>query len=159
MSPAEAPPCHAGILPGVLAAQFVVAVRRTPAPALDPTLYGPLAVPSIRIDRVAEHALVVTPSGELDLVSVPALREAIEDALSAVASVVVDLTAVSFIDSSIVGVLATASTDVARREAGSQLVVVSPPGSHPRRVLDMVRAATFLRLYDDRPAALASIGW
>ena len=158
MSPAEPPPCHAGILPGVLAAQFA-APQQTPPPALDATLYGPRAVPSIRIDRVAEHALVVTPSGELDLVSAPALREAIEDALSAVASVVVDLTAVSFIDSSIVGVLATASTDVARREAGSQLVVVSPPGSHPRRVLDMVRAATFLRLYDDRPAALASIGW
>ncbi len=125
----------------------------------DRTRYGVGAVPSIRIESVTEHALVVSPEGEVDLASAPALREAIEDALSAVASVVVDLTAVSFIDSSIVGVLATASTDVARREAGSQLVVVSPPGSHPRRVLDMVRAATFLRLYDDRPAALASIGW
>ena len=98
MSPAEPPPCHAGILPGVLAAQFAAPVQRTPPPALDATeLYGPRAVPNIRIDRVAERALVVTPSGELDLVSAPALREAIEDALSAVASVVVDLTAVSFI--------------------------------------------------------------
>ena len=157
MSPAEPPPCHAGILPGVLAAQFADAVP--PKGTGDRTRYGVGAVPSIRIDSVTEHALVVSPEGEVDLASAPALREAIEDALSTVASVVVDLTAVSFIDSSIVGVLATASTDVARREAGSQLVVVSPPGSHPRRVLDMVRAATFLRLYDDRPAALASIGW
>jgi anti-sigma B factor antagonist len=158
MSPAEPPPLPRWHPPR-RSRRAVCGRGRFPLLTTDRTRYGVGAVPSIRIESVTEHALVVSPEGEVDLASAPALREAIEDALSAVASVVVDLTAVSFIDSSIVGVLATASTDVARREAGSQLVVVSPPGSHPRRVLDMVRAATFLRLYDDRPAALASIGW
>jgi len=113
----------------------------------------------IRTEQVAKHALVITPSGELDLASVPALREAIDTALASVASVVLDLSGVSFIDSSIIGVIATASRDVARREAGAQRVVASLLGSRPRRVLDMVNAETFLRLYDDRTAALASIGW
>lgn len=99
------------------------------------------------------------PTGELDLASVPSLRTAIEDASATVASVVLDLTRVSFIDSSIVEVIVAASTDIARREAGSQLVVASLPDSHPRRVLNMVRADAFVRLYDDRDAALASIGW
>ena len=114
---------------------------------------------SIRVDRAAEHALVVSPSGELDLASAPALRDALDDALATVASVVLDLSEVSFIDSSIIGVIVTASKDVARREAGSQLVVASPHGSHPRRVLDMVNADEIIRLYDDRHAALASITW
>ena len=113
----------------------------------------------IRTEQVAEHALVLAPSGEVDLASVPALREAIDTALASVASVVLDLADVSFIDSSIIGVITTASRDVARREAGTQLVVAAPPGSHPRRVLDMVNAETFLRIYGDRTAALASIGW
>jgi anti-anti-sigma factor len=116
-------------------------------------------VSEIRTEHVAAQAVVVTPRGELDLASGPALRTALEDALTQVASVVLDLSDVSFIDSSIIGVIAGTSRDVARREAGSQLVVVSPPGSHPRRVLDMVAARDFLRLYDERAEALASIGW
>jgi len=116
-------------------------------------------VTEIRTEHVAAQAVIVTPRGELDLASGPALRTALEDGLTQVASVVLDLSDVSFIDSSIIGVIATTSRDVARREAGSQLVVVSPPGSHPR-VLDMVAAARdFLRLYDERAEALASIGW
>ena len=121
--------------------------------------YGFRLVAGIRTDRVTERGLVVVPSAALDLASVPCLRTAIEDAQAVVASVVLDLSEVSFIDSSIVGVIASANKDVARLEAGSQLVVVSPPGSHPRRVLDMVKAETFVRVYDDRTAALTAIGW
>jgi anti-anti-sigma factor len=116
-------------------------------------------VTEIRTEQVAEHALVITLNGELDLGSVTVLREAIEDALARVASVIVDLSAVAFIDSSIVSVIAVASGDVARREAGTQLVIISPPGSRPRRVLDLVRADGFVRLCDDRTMALDSIGW
>lgn len=55
--------------------------------------------------------------------------------------------------------IVVASDDVARRKHGNQFVVASPPGSHPRRVLDLVDADQFIRLSDDRAAALASIGW
>jgi anti-sigma B factor antagonist len=115
-------------------------------------------VPSIRTERV-DDALIVVAGGELDLASAPELQRAIEDALAVAASVVVDLSGVRFIDSSIVAALTVASSDVARREAGTQIVVVSPPGSHPRRVLDMVKVDAFVRLCDDRAAALASITW
>jgi anti-anti-sigma factor len=117
-------------------------------------------MPSIRIERGDDRSsIIVIPLGELDLAFAPRLAEALEEVLAAYGSVVLDLGEVDFIDSSIISVITTASRDVARREAGTQLVVVSPPGSHPRRVLDMVGADAFVRLFDDRSSAVASIGW
>jgi anti-anti-sigma factor len=115
-------------------------------------------MPSIRVESGGNHALVIA-GGELDLASAGHLRDAIEEALSAAASVIVDLTDVVFIDSAIVGVIATASNDVARREAGAQIVVVSPPDTNPRRVLNMVQADAFVRICDDRASALRSTDW
>jgi anti-anti-sigma factor len=124
-----------------------------------PTGTAPARVTQIQTERVTEQAIIVVPSGELDVALAPELYEAIQDAFAVVASVVVDLSEVDFIDSSIVAVITMASGDVARREAGTQLVIVSPPGSRPRRVLDLVRAEGFVRLCDDRTVALDSIGW
>ena len=104
----------------------------------------------IQTEHVTEQALIVHPRGELDVASVPALRDAIDAALGRAASVILDLSDVGFIDSSIVSVIVVASADVARRKHGNQFVVASPPGSHPRRVLDLVDADQFIRLRRSR---------
>lgn len=110
----------------------------------------------IRTEHVAAQTIVVAPSGELDLASAIELVDALDSAFATVPSVVLDLSEVTFIDSSIVGAVASTNGAVAALP-DARFVVVSPPGSRPRRVFEMVGAEEFLRLYDNRSAALASI--
>ena len=70
---------------------------------------------------------IVAARGELDLHTAPQLASALTPAIDAGDRVIVDLTGVTFIDSSGVGVLVTALERA--RPTGTTLVVVAP---HPR---------------------------
>ena len=107
-------------------------------------------------EHVAAQTIVVAPSGELDLASATDLVDALDSAFATVPRVVLDLSQVTFIDSSIIGAIASINRAMAALP-DAQFVVVSPPGSRPRRVFEMVDAEQFVRLYDDRSTALASI--
>jgi anti-anti-sigma factor len=111
----------------------------------------------IRTEHVAAHVIVVAPSGELDVASAVELVDALDAAFATVPTVVLDLSEVTFIDSSIVGAVASTSRAVAGLP-DARFVVVSPPGSRPRRVFEMVDAEQVATLYDDRSAALTSTG-
>ena len=100
---------------------------------------------------------MVAPSGELDVASAVELVDALDAAFATVPTVVLDLSEVTFIDSSIVGAVASTSRAVAGLP-DARFVVVSPPGSRPRRVFEMVDAEQVATLYDDRSAALTSTG-
>jgi stage II sporulation protein AA (anti-sigma F factor antagonist) len=113
-------------------------------------------VTEIRTEHVTAQTIVVAPSGELDLASAIELVDALDSAFATVPSVVLDLSEVTFIDSSIISAVASTNHAVAALP-DAQFVVVSPPESRPRRVFEMVGAAQFVRLYDDRSTALASI--
>ncbi len=100
-------------------------------------MLGPDRTPSRR---------VVTASGEVDIASAPRLRDALFDAvLDADGDVVVDLTAVTFMDSTGLGVLANAYKRLGSH--GRRLVVKSPT-KKVRRVLEVCRLDEVIQIED-----------
>jgi len=96
---------------------------------------------------------IVAPHGEIDLSTVADFREQIADATAAEpASLVIDLSGVSFIDSSVLGAVIEAS-DRARR-AGRRFAVVAPHGSAPAVTIGLAGLRGVLPVYDTRDAAL-----
>jgi anti-sigma B factor antagonist len=107
------------------------------------------------IDRREEPSVsIVLLAGEHDLSTASRLARELEEACGAAGSVVVDLTKVSFLDSSVVKVLLTAREGVLGREDGFALV--APPASFASRVLTLMVGAA-IPTYPDLGAAVASV--
>jgi anti-sigma B factor antagonist len=88
--------------------------------------------PSVHVDH---NTVVVAPTDELDLATVPALRAALRDALAAGCAVVrVDLAAVTFLDSTALAALVETWRDATGR--GMRFEVVHP-AVNVRRVLEI----------------------
>jgi anti-anti-sigma factor len=97
----------------------------------------------------------VAIEGEVDLSRVPALEQALEDAIRASeGAFVIDLCELEFLDSSGLSVLLRARALLGREERA--LAVVCPPGP-VRRLLDVSGAAELLFLYDTREDAAAAL--
>jgi anti-sigma B factor antagonist len=78
-------------------------------------------------------ALVLSLAGELDLANVPALREALRGAVErSPKRLVVDLTDVTFVDSTVLGVLVEA-----RSRIGGDAFALAAPGLEVRRALEV----------------------
>lgn len=89
---------------------------------------------SIAVDEVADGTLVVALEGELDLATAPALVARFDALRGRAAScIVVDVSRVTFIDSSGLNALVSAARPVPGR------LVVAAPSAHIARVLDIVR--------------------
>jgi anti-anti-sigma factor len=95
-----------------------------------PTPQGP-ARPFTARAEPADYGLLVTVTGELDIATAPQLREALTGRPDAGGLVVVDLTRVTFMDSTALGVLIRLQQ--ALTAEGARLAVVCPPG--PARLL------------------------
>src|SRR6266568_40200 len=86
--------------------------------------------------RVADGWTVLSVEGEVDLYSAPVLRDAALAATeSGVDHVVLDLTAVPFMDSSGLGAIVACLKRL--REIGGDLAVVSPPTSPSTKLLSL----------------------
>jgi anti-sigma B factor antagonist len=95
---------------------------------------------------------LVAVSGELDLASVPRLHASLEaPAARQSAAVVLDVSNVTFIDSTALAALLRANDELMSH--GVRMVVVCPPGP-VRRLLDMTSLADRLTLATDRAGAL-----
>ena len=92
--------------------------------------------------------LVIVLSGEIDLSNAETLETRIGQAIQVanVQEVVIDLTAIDFIDSRGLRLLMRISTAVAGRAA--TLAVIAPPDSVARSVLDMTRMSDELAVRD-----------
>jgi anti-sigma B factor antagonist len=99
-------------------------------------------------------AFVVTPTGEIDLSTAPELGSSLQAAPPAARHVVVDLSEVSFIDSSGINVLLTGRRRLA--EGGAGLSVVVPPGP-VRRVFELTQLVDALGVVDSIADALAGL--
>lgn len=100
---------------------------------------------SMHVDTTGTVA-VVAPEGRLDAIAAPALRRAVEDAIGqGRARVVVDLAAVSFVDSSGLGALIGALKSA--RTAGGDLRIASA-GEQVRTVLRLTNLDRVLRNHD-----------
>lgn len=97
---------------------------------------------------------VLRGAGELDLTTVPALLAQAAPLVAGVRGVVLDLSAVTFFDSSAVRLVDRLAREASRSGAGFR--VVAPPGCTARRVLELVGLASALA-DDDLPTAVATV--
>ncbi len=99
----------------------------------------------LRVDsRVVEGVPLLHPHGEIDLYTVPEFERAITDALvSSVKTMVVDLSDITYLDSSGLSALIVAYKKLAAQ--GGRLYIVAPRDPPAvRRVLEITRVNTFL---------------
>jgi anti-anti-sigma factor len=110
----------------------------------------------IEVSNVAPHVWVVAVHGEHDLSTVSQVDDAVSAVFAAGSRMVIDLTSASFIDSTILKGLLQAR-EKANQQSSDELVIVAPPGTMPRRVIDMIGIATWIPIFDSREAALNAI--
>jgi anti-anti-sigma factor len=110
----------------------------------------------IEVSNVAEHVWLVAVQGEYDLSNVSQLEDAISGVFAAGSRMVIDLSDASFIDSTILSGLLQAR-ERANQQSADELVVVAPPETMPRRVIDMLGLAARIPIFDSRQAALEAI--
>jgi anti-sigma B factor antagonist len=104
---------------------------------------------------VVEHlptVSVVALHGDHDIATVPAIEAALDAVLERGTNVVVDLSRTSFMDSSVVR-----STILGHRALmpGRVVAVAAPPGTGPRRLLDLVELAAVVPVFDSLEDAIA----
>jgi anti-sigma B factor antagonist len=104
--------------------------------------------------EVAGNARVVTLSGEIDAYTAPSLRLDLRHLVeTGTPVVVVDLSTVTFLDSSALGALVGALRRL--RERNGRLLIV-PPQSAASRIFELTGLDGVLDLYEDRDAALSA---
>jgi anti-sigma B factor antagonist len=106
------------------------------------------------IGGVGDAPRVLRAAGELDVATVPRLLLEVQALVESTIGVVLDLTAVTFLDSSGVRLVDRIGQECLRR--GVPYRVVAPPGHRARRVLEIVGFAPPV-LTDDLPAGLAAV--
>ncbi len=99
-------------------------------------------------------ALVVEVAGEVDMATAPQLKQALNAALSGTRRVVVDLSNVTFLDSTALNALVQGQRELAEREIA--FAIVSPKDQVVRSVFEITRLTESLRVVDSLDAALAS---
>ena len=115
---------------------------------------GELAGFGVELLRPADDVAVVQASGELDIHTNRAFKRCLVGAVQeGVARVVVDLTGVTFIDSSALGALVGGARRSA--ELRNELMIVCPPGS-VARVLEITGLNRAFAIYARREEALGA---
>jgi len=101
-----------------------------------------------------DHAPVVVVSGEIDMATAPMLQRELVTAMEAhEGPVVLDLSDVTFFDSSGLRVAIVAHRDLG--EQGRRLAVVCDPEGHVQRTFMLAGLSNHLELHPTRAAALA----
>ena len=110
----------------------------------------------IVLDETAGDVVVVVVEGEHDIYTAPTLRERLDEALGRGGGIVVDLTAATFVDSSVLGAL----LDARRRaiEAGQGYVVCVGDSVEPgvQRILDITGLVPVLPVLQGREEAITA---
>ena len=111
-----------------------------------------MSEPGVSVTTESDQTTVVSLTGEHDLSSSGRVREALETAAGSPVTVL-DLTAVEFVDSSILGVVVSAHREAA--EAGRRLVLVvgAEPSTSVRRILDLTGLSGILEITETREHA------
>jgi anti-sigma B factor antagonist len=97
-------------------------------------------------------ALIVEVAGEVDMLTAPALSKAIDEVPEGTAWVVVDLSEITFLDSSGLNALVQGRRALDARQVTMRVVV--PPGGAIRRVFEITRLTEVLTVVDTRDSAL-----
>ena len=106
----------------------------------------------VRTSRVG-GALIVTIVGEIDMANAPEVKSAIEASRDGAERVVVDLSAVTFLDSSALNALLHSQRDLAEHEIAFS--VVGPADQAVRKVFEITHLTEPLSVVDSLDDALA----
>ena len=98
---------------------------------------------------------IVALAGEHDLSTAGRLREDLQLALAGGMPILVDLSEVTFVDSSVIGVLVAAHRTAAGVD-GQSVSVVAPEDGAPARLLDLIGARHVLQVFESRDAAVTT---
>ncbi len=109
---------------------------------------------TVHVEAAGPDASVVSLAGELDLSTIPTIEGRLFEQLRSHPGVVVDLTRLSFIDSSGIGLLIKAFRTV---NGTGQLHTVIAPGSQVERVFRLAGIDRALPLFLERSQALGSL--
>ncbi len=113
------------------------------------------ADPRLRVERV-DDVVVAILAGELDLASRRFVEEALRDALPVdAAAMVIDLTGVSFLDSSAVEMLFALHHELIRSRRAMAVVLASD--ALPRRSIEIYDPNDLLELYPTRYEAVSAV--
>jgi len=95
---------------------------------------------------------VITARGDLDLLTAPRLRALLDEAAGA-GALLLDLTRVTFMDSTALNALL-----VARRSLlGTRIAIACRPASPPAQVFELTALHRVFDIHDDRATALAAL--
>jgi anti-anti-sigma factor len=101
--------------------------------------------------------VVIAPSGEVDIGAARELASRLNEAAGQLESpVVIDLTGVSFMDSTALGLVL--QTDVRLRRNGRRLAVAAPSGSAAAVLIELSGLQRRLDVYTTREAAVEAAG-
>jgi len=114
--------------------------------------------PELASISVAEQAgvLVLTISGEVDISNIDGIAQVIYAQPNREEGMVIDLTAVSYLDSSAVSLLHDLAMRL--RSRAQHLIVVSPPETPPRRILDLTALYVNAPIADTLTDAIKRLG-
>jgi len=107
----------------------------------------------VEVERAEDGISVVSLAGELDLATVPVAERPLLGELESEGTLIVDLTRLSFIDSSGIALLLQAL----RVDGGSRLCTVVARDSQVERVFRLAGIDRALALHFDRHAAVAAL--
>jgi anti-sigma B factor antagonist len=110
----------------------------------------------IGVETIDDTLAVVAIEGEHDLSTAPELRERLGALLEDGTAAVVDLSAATFVDSSILAALITASQQGEENGLGFSVVVPADAAEGVRRVIEVTRLSEALALRESRDAAIAA---
>ena len=101
-------------------------------------------------------ALVLTISGELDISNIDRVAEVIYALPNTEEGLLIDLTDVGYLDSSAISLLHDLAMRL--RNRAQRLIVVSPPETPPRRVLDLTALYVNAPLADELESGIRLLG-
>jgi anti-sigma B factor antagonist len=108
----------------------------------------------VRVESAGPDASIVSLAGELDLSTIPRMESQLFEQLRSHPGVVLDLSRLSFIDSSGIGLLIKAFRSV---DGEGKLHTVIAPGSQVERVFRLAGIDRALPLFVERTRALESL--
>ena len=110
----------------------------------------------VEVQHHGSDVWIVTLLGEHDLSNASELQGRLREVHTHGTRVVLDLSRASFIDGSVINCIAGEAGQAARKPT-SDLAVVAPTGSQPRKLLQLVQLTT-VRVTESRDDALRAVG-
>lgn len=109
---------------------------------------------TVRIQDASDGSSIVAIAGELDLSTIPRMQGALLEQISQRPAVLIDLSGLSFIDSSGIGILIQA----VRGANGTPVHILIASDSHVDRVFSIAGVSDALPVFTDRERALTWAG-